>query len=484
MAIKFKYVPILVILTLLIAACSSAKGSDQAGSQTRSYTFKTSMPSSGGMVFTGVGGEIDEQVNPTLKANSGDTLEIKLIDGDRIEHNIVFPDFKAESSHVSSKVNSTTVRFKVNKAGTFSYFCNLPGHRQAGMEGNLVVASQASSTEPLAPSGQAVMGATDMPGMAEAPDTGDAVGADIVRDPTDLPGPIANRAAEHVRIDLEAVEVAGQLAKGTTFTYWTFNGKVPGPFFRVRVNDTVEVHLKNNASSSMAHSVDFHAVTGPGGGAVMTTTAPGGETMFTFKALVPGLYVYHCATPMVAEHIANGMYGMILVEPEGGLPKVDREFYVMQGEIYTQAKYGVQGQQLPDMNKLLNEQPEYFVFNGAIGGLTTQKPLKANVGEEARIFFGVGGPNFISSFHVIGEIMDRVYNLGSVDTPPMTGVQTTLVPPGGAAIVEIQAQVPGKYILVDHALARMERGLSGWLIVDGMPAPDIFNGTPVAGSGH
>ena len=311
-----------------------------------------------------------------------------------------------------------------------------------------------------------------------------ATGADIVRDPTDLPGPIGDRGPTNVRIDLEAKEVVGQLADGTTFPYWTFNGKVPGPFFRVRVGDTVEVHLKNDPASIMPHSVDFHAVTGPGGGAVMTTTAPGGETMFTFKALNPGLFVYHCATPMVAMHIANGMYGMILVEPEGGLPPVDREFYVMQGEIYTTGKFGDKGAQSPDINKLLDEKPEYFVFNGAVGGLTTQKPLKAHVGETVRIFFGVGGPNYTSSFHMIGEIFDRVYNLGSVTTPPMTDVQTTLVPPGGATIIELKLQVPGKYILVDHAIVRMERGLGGWLVVDGPDAPDIYNGTPMPGSGH
>lgn len=499
MAYKMKWFPILVLLVTLLAACANPEainqltgsGADSAGSQIRSYTLKTGMTSLGGMLFTGVGGNIDRQDNPTLQANIGDTLEIKLIDGDRVEHNILFPDFNAESAHVTATVTSATLKFVVDKAGTFPYYCNLPGHRQAGMEGKLIVAGQ-NSTAPLKASGSVKTSVPAMAGMATASTTDVAAasagqpstGADIVRDPTDLPGPLTIREPAHVRIDLETVEVVGQLAKGTTFSYWTFNGKVPGPFFRVRVNDTVEVHLKNNASSSMAHSVDFHAVTGPGGGAVMTTTPPGGETTFTFKALVPGLYVYHCATPMVAEHIANGMYGMILVEPEGGLPKVDREFYVMQGEIYTQAKFGTQGQQAPDIDKLLNEQPEYFVFNGAVGGLTTQKPLKAHVGETVRIFFGVGGPNFISSFHVIGEIMDRVYNLGSITTPPMTGVQTTLVPPGGAAIVEFQPIVPGKFILVDHALARMERGLSGWLIVDGSPAPDIYSGTPVAGSGH
>jgi nitrite reductase (NO-forming) len=322
--------------------------------------------------------------------------------------------------------------------------------------------------------------AAAQPVATQAPTTG----ADIVRDPTDLPAPIGVREPTTVVINLEAVEVEGQLADGTTYTYWTFNSAVPGPFFRVRIGDTIEVHMKNTTGSVMNHSVDFHAVTGPGGGAVMTQTKPGEETMFTAKALNPGLFVYHCATPMVANHISNGMYGLILVEPEGGLPPVDREFYVMQGEIYTAGKFGEPGHQATDMDKLLGENPEYFVFNGAVGSLTAQKPLKANVGETVRIFFGVGGPNFTSSFHVIGEIFDRVYDQASLTATPLTDVQTTLVPPGGATMVEFKLEIPGRYILVDHALSRLQRGLAGYLMVEGPDSPDIFNGTPSAGSGH
>jgi nitrite reductase (NO-forming) len=296
----------------------------------------------------------------------------------------------------------------------------------------------------------------------------------IVRDPADIPAPIGNRPSQKVRLDLEAVELPGKLADGITYTYWTFNGKVPGPFLRVRVGDSVELHLKNNANNSMVHSIDLHAVTGPGGGSAVTQVGPGQEKVFTFKALKPGLFVYHCATPMVAEHIANGMYGMILVEPEGGLPPVDHEYYVMQGEIYTGNPYGRKGDQSVDVTKLLSEEPEYFVFNGAVGALTDEAPLHAKVGETVRIFFGVGGPNFTSSFHMIGEIFDKVYNLGSLSSEPLNDVQTTLVPPGGATIVELKTEVPGKYILVDHALSRMQRGLAGYLLVEGPDAPDIY----------
>ncbi len=275
--------------------------------------------------------------------------------------------------------------------------------------------------------------------------------ADVVRDPTDLPGPIGVRGPKRVKFNLETVEVTGQLADGATFHYWTFNKKVPGPFVRVKIGDTVEVSLKNADDSVMMHNVDFHAVTGPGGGAKATEAAPGESRGFEFKAMQPGLYVYHCATPMVAQHIANGMYGLILVEPEEGLPRVDHEFYVMQGEIYTEQAFGTGGELTESYDKLMNERPEYFVFNGTTQALK-KTPLKAKTGETVRVYFGVGGPNYTSSFHVIGEIFDKVYTMGSLTATPLKDVQTITTPPGGATVVDFKLEVPGNYILVDHAL--------------------------------
>lgn len=314
--------------------------------------------------------------------------------------------------------------------------------------------------------------AADGHDMKAAATAADAIS--IVRDPSDLPPPVDAAGPRRIRVDLDTVEVTGKLADGATYKYWTFNRKVPGPFIRARVGDTVEVHLKNDDASVMMHNVDFHAVTGPGGGAKATEAAPGESRGFEFKALHPGLYVYHCATPMVAQHISNGMYGMILVEPEGGLTKVDREFYVMQGEIYTEEPIGAKGEQAESYDKLVNERPEYFVFNGAVGAISKEMPLKAKVGETVRIYFGVGGPNYTSSFHVIGEIFDRVYNLGSLTTKATSDVQTVSVPPGGATMVEFKTEVPGNYILVDHALSRVEKGLAGVLQVDGPANVAVF----------
>ncbi|MBI3460259.1 nitrite reductase, copper-containing [Candidatus Acetothermia bacterium] len=412
------------------------------------FTLKTSI-AEGKLVFMGVGGKIDGVNNPMFNVKTGDVVQVNLVNGDGAEHDLAFPDFSAKSDRVMRQGASSTIVFRADKKGEFFYFCTVPGHRQAGMEGQLVVGEGTGTTA--------------------------ATRVSIARDPVELPPALKRGSPQIARVDLETVELEGRLADGTTYTYWSYNGKVPGPFLRVRVGDTVEVHLKNNANSRMIHSVDFHGVTGPGGGAILTQTPPGTESVFTFKALNPGLYVYHCATPMVAQHIASGMYGLILVEPEKGLSPVDREFYVMQGEIYTQEKFGKHGHLEFSVDKLMAETPEYFVFNGAVGALTQEHPLKAKVGETVRIFFGVGGPNLVSSFHVIGEIFDRVYDQAGLTAAPLTDVQTTLVPPGGATMVEFKIDVPGRYILVDHALSRLEQGLVGFLFAEGPDNPEVFH---------
>jgi nitrite reductase (NO-forming) len=297
---------------------------------------------------------------------------------------------------------------------------------------------------------------------------------DIVRDPTDLPPPVGARGPRKIKVNFTTIEVTGQLADGTTYRYWTFNGKVPGPFVRVRTGDIVDVQLTNDANSMMSHNVDFHAVQGPGGGAKATEAGPGETRGFEFRAEHPGLYVYHCAVSMAAQHIANGMYGLILVEPAGGLPKADHEFYVMQSEIYTEAAFGSKGSQTQSYEKLMNETPDYYVFNGAVGALSDRKPLHAKTGDTVRIFFGDAGPNKTSSFHVVGAVFDRVYNLGSFTSPPVHDVQTVSVPPGGATVADLKVPVPGKFMLVDHALSRVERGLGGVLMVEGAPNPDLY----------
>jgi nitrite reductase (NO-forming) len=302
------------------------------------------------------------------------------------------------------------------------------------------------------------------------------------KEPVDLPAllkatvppPITRREPAVVKVELEVKEVDARLDDGVGYTYWTFNGSVPGPFIRVREGDTVELTLKNLLGNFIPHNIDLHAVNGPGGGATLTNVRPGEEATFRFKAMNPGGYIYHCAFPPVAHHIMKGMYGLVLVEPEAGMPPVDKEFYVVQGDIYVDGQRGDKGLRGDSLAKLINEQADYVVFNGSVGSLMGENALKAAVGDTVRIYFGVGGPNVISSFHVIGEIFHRVYPEGALANPHYN-VQTTLVPAGGATMVEFKIDVPGTYLLVDHSLSRLFKGAVGQIVATGPEDPAVFS---------
>jgi nitrite reductase (NO-forming) len=285
--------------------------------------------------------------------------------------------------------------------------------------------------------------------------------------------PITRHEPALVKYEVETHEVTALMDDGVSYTYWTFGNTVPGPMLRVRQGDTVELTLKNAPDSTMSHSIDLHAVTGPGGGAKATQLAPGESATVTFKAMNPGVFVYHCATAMVPVHISNGMYGLIVVEPPEGLPPVDHEFYVMQGDFYLDGDRTEKGLHSMAVNDMLDEHPSNVVFNGSVGALTGDNALKATVGDKVRIFFGVGGPNITSSFHVIGEVFDSLYPEGAT-SPIFHNVQTTLVPTGGATIAEFTVDYPGTYTLVDHSLGRMTKGAVGMLNVDGQADPTIF----------
>lgn len=421
------------------------------------FTLRTDI-ADGKLVYISESGPTKGQVNPDIQVPENAVVQINVINSDGAVHDLAIPDFNVASDEIVGKGASTAVVFRANKSGTFEYLCTLPGHKAAGMFGNLIVGEPQETVASTLP--------------------------DLSKNPYEVGEPIGDRAAKDVTIDLITTEVEGRLSDGSSYKFWTFNDTVPGPMIRVREGDNVTINMANAIESSHIHSIDLHAVTGPGGGAAVTQAAPGQEKSFSFKALTPGLYVYHCATPMVSQHITNGMYGMILVEPEGGLSKVDREFYIMQGELYTAQRHGSRGLQEFSLEKLLNEQPEHMMFNGSMDALTSTHQMEVNTGETVRIFFGVGGPNKISSFHVIGEIFDRVYDQGSLTSPPLTDVQTTLVAPGGATMVEFTADYPGNYTLVDHALSRLEKGLAGVLKVKGEADPEIFNSNEEVDPAH
>jgi len=286
-----------------------------------------------------------------------------------------------------------------------------------------------------------------------------------------VPPALQRNTPATVVIKFTAKEYVSELDDGVKYGFWSYNGTVPGPMARVRVGDDIEFHLSNPKSNTQPHNIDIHAVNGAHGGAALTTVAPGEDKVFTFKAKVPGLFIYHCAAGAIVDHIANGMYGLILVEPKGGLPKVDKEFYVMQSEFFTTEP--VNGKADFDMQRGLDENPTYVVFNGRVGALLDNNALQAKVGDKIRIYFGNIGPNSVSSFHIIGEIFDRVYPEGGIGGQIKQNIQTTLVPSAGATIVEFQVDYPGSYVLVDHSIFRVAKGAIGHLMVEGAENPKV-----------
>ena len=294
----------------------------------------------------------------------------------------------------------------------------------------------------------------------------------ILTDAPNVPKSDPYKAPEKVVVKLEVIEKVMRLADGVEYNFWTFGGKTPGKFIRIRQGDLVEFYLSNNPNNKMPHNIDLHAVTGPGGGAEASMTAPGHTSQFSFRALHPGLYVYHCATAPVGMHIGNGMYGLILVEPKEGLSPVDKEFYVMQSDIYTKGEFGKPGLQAFDMEKALKEQPEYVVFNGSVGALLGDNAMHVKVGERIRLYVGNAGPNLVSSFHIIGGIFD------SVREGPLVNhdVQSVLIPAGGAVTIELKFDVPGTYNLVDHSIFRaFNKGALAQIIVSGDENKDIYS---------
>ena len=334
-----------------------------------------------------------------------------------------------------------------------------------------------------------VAGCSSDSGTGDGADTGGSAKGDfgppqgqpvkaVLTSPPNVPPPTGRSAPAKVIVELEVVEKEMAISEGATYTFWTFGGTVPGSFIRVRQGDTVEFHLMNAPDSKMPHNIDLHGVTGPGGGAASSFTAPGHRSRFTFKALNAGLFVYHCATAPVGMHVANGMYGLILIEPPEGMPPVDREYYVMQGDFYITGRYREKGHQPFDMQKAIDEHPTYVLFNGSEGSLTGDRALAAKTGESVRLYVGNGGPNLVSSFHVIGEIFDKVWFEGG--TRFQENVQTTLIPAGGAAMMDFHIEVPGSYILVDHSIFRaFNKGALAILKAEGPENKLIYSGKEV-----
>jgi nitrite reductase (NO-forming) len=308
----------------------------------------------------------------------------------------------------------------------------------------------------------------------------------VAADPTDVPDPIDRDEPTTVEVTMRPEEVTAEVEDGVTFDFMTFGGQIPGPMVRVRKGDTVELTFENPDSNAMPHNVDFHAVAGPGGGAEATMTTPGETARLRFKATYPGAYIYHCAVPNLDMHISAGMFGIILVEPEEGLPEVDREIYLGQHELYTDGDPGEEGKHGFDFEAMKAEEPTYVVMNGEKYAATPERHGHAatvDTGDTVRTYFVTGGPNLTSSFHPIGNVWEKLYPEGSLTTDPETHVQTKPVAPGSCTVATMNFPVPGTFKLVDHALSRVARkGCMATVAAEGAQRPEVFDPDP-GGSG-
>lgn len=403
--------------------------------------------------------------NPNrIKVKEGQAVTLTLDNRQgAIEHDFVIKEL---GLHLHAKAGQKTSHNLVFKQpGDFKFDCTLPGHHDSGMSGKLTVEPIELTATPVNSDIDPIRAGTD-----NIPDL--PIGIRRLPVPQAAP-PLIRKQPEFVKVELEAKPVTALLTENVAYNYWTFNGTVPGPMIRLRQDDTVQLTLNNSPLSPITHSIDSHGITGPGGGAKFMQTAVGDKSILRFKAIKPGAYVYHCATPVIPHHISNGMYGLMVVEPSAGWPKVDREFYVMQGDLYLEGNSNQRGIHEASMHKMDEEEPDFVVFNGSVGALSKDNVLKAKVGETVRIFFGVGGPNVTSSFHVIGEMFDKVY-IGGNPSEFISDVQTALVPAGGSVVVDLKLEAPGTYILVDHSLSRLKKGAAGFLEVEGAENPDVF----------
>jgi nitrite reductase (NO-forming) len=383
------------------------------------------------------------------------TVELK--NTGQVPHDITFP---GGEQAVAAPGETATVELDVPAEG-LTFLCSIPGHAQGGMTGTITVTG--GSGEAAAPSPAADDHGGPMP-------TGD-----VAEDPN-APAPVTYDATAPARlegevhdIDLVMTEQEMTVAPGFVQKVWTFGGTVPGPVIRVKVGDTIRVHLKNPIENQMSHSIDFHA-SQVAWNDEMRSIAPGEELVYEWTAEYAGVWMYHCGTSPALHHIANGMFGMVIVEPKEGLPKVDKEFAVVQSEWYL----GPQGEPV-DLTKAMAAAPapDFVVFNG-VANQYKDAPLQVGTGERVRVFVLDAGPSIDSSFHVVGTIFDTVIKEGVTLTEGNTGnwgSQAVDLAPAQGAIVEFTTAEDGLYPMVTHAFNFVGRGALGLFQAgDGDPA--------------
>jgi nitrite reductase (NO-forming) len=386
---------------------------------------------------------VDLGFQPTnLTVDTAGTYEFVLKNTGTIIHNITFPD----GTTISAEAGQTGKGTVNIPAEGITFLCSIPGHADAGMKGAVTVKGSAGTASADSHGGPAP--ALDVQPDPNAP-------APVRHDPT---APAVLDGAVH-DVDLVIEEKTMTVAPGFVVAVWTFGGTVPGPVIRVHLGDLVRIHLKNPITNKLPHSVDFHsslvAWNGP-----MTSINPGEEKIYEFRAKYAGVWMYHCGTAPALHHIANGMYGMMIVEPKGGLDPVANEFFLVQSEWYL----GEQGQPV-SLTKAAAAAPapDFVVFNG-VANQYKDGPIEIPTGKKVRVFLLDAGPNEDSSFHIVGTIFSRVIKEGielSPDNAGGWGSQAVDLSPAQGAIVEFSMADDGLYPIVTHAFNFVGRGALG-----------------------
>jgi nitrite reductase (NO-forming) len=381
-----------------------------------------------------------------------------LINDGAVEHDITF---EGGDPIVAGAGESVEFEFTVPEEGV-RYWCSIPGHEDAGMVG-FVGTGSAAVAAPPAEDSHAASAAT--PAVEANPDAAPYT----LRDPrppargegegvTLVPGGAAD-GGDLIEVELVIEEKLMTVADGFEQLVWTFGGEVPGPVLRTRVGDTVRVHLVNPPEASVSHSIDFHA-SQVSMEDEMASIAPGEELIYEFTTDYAGVWMYHCGTAPVLHHIANGMFGMVITEPEAGLPPVSDEFFFVQHEWYL----GPQGE--PASLTAANQAapaPDFQMFNG-VASQYADNPIDVTTGENVRLFVLNAGPSIDTSFHVVGTIFHDVIKEGvhlAAGNEGNWGAQAVDLSPAQGAMIEMKTAEDGTYAFVNHAFNFPGRGAIG-----------------------
>lgn len=442
-----------VATVLLLTLIYALVGTQGAGSPSASASAPSSAaPRAGTPIGTIEISAFDLGFNPkTVNVIAAGVYTVKFNNTGAILHDLTF----ADGTKIVADAGQAATGTVTIPAGGTTFSCTVPGHAAAGMTGTVTVA-----------------GATPAP--SGGTQGGPAPGAEVKADPSAPPYELRDPTAPPLLpgnvhdITLTVEEKLMTVAAGFVQQVWTFNGSVPAPVIRVKVGDTIRIHLKNPATSALSHSIDFHASQVAWNGA-MTSIKPGEEKLYEWTAQYAGVWMYHCGTAPALHHIANGMYGMVIVEPAQGLPPVDKEFAILQSDWYL----GPQ-KQPTDLTKASAgaPAPDFVMFNG-VANQYKDKPIQINTGKRVRIFLLDAGPNIDSSFHVVGTIFDSVTKEGIQlirGNPGSWGSQAVDLSPAQGAIVEFQTAEDGLYPMVTHAFNFVGRGALGlFQSGDGIP---------------